>query len=663
MANAHQEFRRTAQNIGQLVIRREEEEQSLSALKTSIETLNQFNSKLDSEINELGSDNHNGFTQRQVEEFDAYATELIDDAQSDYHRQKLEERLTTVRQKIYDKASTAEATTRVTAALDTLDQIALSTSSSTYHNPDSFKENIEALEETIDSQETTLPLKAREQLKAGSSGAIAEASLRGHIDTNPKRALELIDGGAYDNYLDGVKLSQLRGMAASQNKTDTSALRYEIQERMKDSIASSLSSGVDIDVPEEEIVELLGEDAVLKFRDDKADAQYIYSQSSNFEVQSIADIQAIVDAAQPTPGQPDFNRQQQRAEALTQIANSVVKARLEDPATAAAQTPRVKKIASQIENLVAQGDEEGAEQLFPSLVNLNMKTQLALGIPNHMTQPRPKAWAKTMVAEIEKMTPDQAQGALDAMASTYGDQYDEVFAQLVDEGLSPEYAVLGWVSGDAVADTVKQAISLKGEELKALFEDQAAFENMKTNVRQAMVPFVQAVMAGASTGVRISELNNYVNVIHKVAGIYTNRGMSETEAAEKAYSDIIGSKLGIKGSLYVPTKYGDVDVVHQILLERQNDGRRLENFNPMPFGSSMPGLSEKARKDVLMSAIKNEGLWITNESGTGAYLAVDLGGSITPIINAEGWRYEFKFDGIMLPDVGGTVQAGKSTLN
>ncbi len=348
------------------------------------------------------------------------------------------------------------------------------------------------------------------------------------------------------------------------------------------------------------------------------------------------EVAAQVEKLRPESGAEDYVQKARTYSAVASYADSIVKARTQDPAGYALQEPSVRQAFN-----AATKDAT----YLPSYIEKSLALQQQMGIPEQDRKILPAGQAKSEVNRIAAMDPEKAADSMLGLQTQYGRYWPQVYGELVKAKLPPEYSVLGTL--DSPADSVARkdlAQSMKAG-TKALISgfpegDKKAIDD---GLDAALNNWARAELARGQTETNVLAMRQSAALL---AYGYAARGASTTEAAKRAADSLVNGRYDILSStgfnLYVPKGMGSK--------VEDTAGRILQNLKPedMPdIGSSDPNTNpDQRRRDYLQAA--QRGLWVLNERGDGAFLINSLGQPVEHVMpkNVSGppSRLEFHFD-------------------
>lgn len=272
--------------------------------------------------------------------------------------------------------------------------------------------------------------------------------------------------------------------------------------------------------------------------------------------------------------------------------------------------------------------------------------------------------AAAIVTELTNKNPLEVQGSLvkiqqglQDIRNEYGPYAPMVMKELYDAGLSREHEVLALAGGTVLANKMTAALQVKSSVLEQnLGYDASKIRGTKENIKGLFKPYADALSIGAPNGERAGYINTLQEVVYRTAlsEMSSDRtGKNITEVAEDVYKKLVTDQMSIQNGLIVPKvgangKPQDINVVRGNLEAHQ----RYLTVDKIKGDYSSLGVNLPApiRKKSELDAIKRDGYWVTNASGSGAYLAISNGGyNGVPVLGANGQRIEFSYKDLTDP--------------
>ena len=142
-----------------------------------------------------------------------------------------------------------------------------------------------------------------------------------------------------------------------------------------------------------------------------------------------------------------------------------------------------------------------------------------------------------------------------------------------------------------------------------------------------------------NTGPAIAKLDSMVNALSYHAISIMSTQNKDAEDAAIIAADVINNSFELTKDYFIPTLYNGRGVnVDQVKDKAQTiQDFYVDDFNPVAFKSSVPGVSDQDMNDAMKESIRTDGRWANTADGTGlVYGIVFADGSFAPIQNAQG---------------------------
>lgn len=236
-------------------------------------------------------------------------------------------------------------------------------------------------------------------VKVSSSDAFDVTPTANRIPTAPKAVT------TWGSWADTAH-AMIDGLQIKSEAKDTS-MRTKLKSVLASDIASIQATGKPVALDRElaayfgtdrlnhELVsQRLGEGVALSWEEDRQTAQRVNGAVAGMESAPLSVIQQNLDLVAPTPGAPDFVRQQKVYDMASKMASGILKTRFADPAAAADQLPEVKALLDKVHANPA--DVEAAR----ALTEARMKAQEYLEVPDGARTPITRSEAAQIAAPL-----------------------------------------------------------------------------------------------------------------------------------------------------------------------------------------------------------------------------------------------------------------------
>ena len=367
-------------------------------------------------------------------------------------------------------------------------------------------------------------------------------------------------------------------------------------------------------------------------------------EDSPFAVLSTKQKQAAIDAAENQIRKAQVDAEKRRQELVKIIAPTESRKKTDTIGILSKNSEEVAK--NSLELAVALSSQEPNPVQAQSAIDKLLAAQDGAGVPRGFQKIFSNDQAKSMVRAVENEDPERGAALFLDWKSRFGGHWPRAYQELVEQGLSPDYAMIGVVSDSASdVEAVAEVVNLSEKEnqlLSPVGTDARANEQevlLQTSTRLVGVMEIYEFGADDATAGRALE-----KTIRKVAlNRFQRTGDMKTSVdfavglLESRFEPVSNSNMRV----LIPDETGvDEDTLLRAT-GRAQSREALEAFKPVVEDPSRPGfLNEEA-------AIANAealGVWVTNPDGTGVILLHQFpGGGTIPVKNAEGRLYEILF--------------------
>lgn len=487
--------------------------------------------------------------------------------------------------------------------------------------------------------------KVREEVDKAKRN-VAIAALRA---VAPAERIEMVDDGAFDEELGDAKtIAALKAEAERELRQERAIAVNGIVAQSDDHFASIRATGVGITGLRDRAAVVLEPEDFEEFVAKEGRAEQAFGAREEMKFGPPGRIAEIVAGFEPTPGSDDFADELALFQDVQQDAIQITKARAEDPAAFVMGIEPVRESVTAAQQLAAAADEEerpAATTVFQQALRTRLAMQTEIGVPEVSRRVLTKAEASGITAQIMSADAEEKAGAILGLQQTYGSFFPRVMQELDAAGLDRKHQALAVVAGDpVVAPRLAEVIRVGGSELaKGL--DRTQVTTTRTTVTTLLAEWAGAVDAGDPTGARAPQINETVAVIQDLAVANLRSGLSPQEAADQAARQVILDRFVVEAGMWMPRFVGSepINPAKVLALTEMRQRREdIEAFGPVPFeGGDSPSPVDLERT---LATAANSGFWVTNETGTGAFLMVPFrGGGALPLLDAEGRRYEIDF--------------------
>lgn|GEM_PF-4605693 len=461
-----------------------------------------------------------------------------------------------------------------------------------------------------------LPATAREKLSEAADQGLALSAVQGAIEENPQRALANLKAGTFDAFINPGNKASL--MAAAQRKIDegdrgTKIERNRVKGLIEDEIASLTATGVGIEGLRNRAAAVLEPEEFDAYLTSIGRARQAHDTIELVKFSTPEDAAAQLEEIRPRPGSAGFADQQKIFEAVSRETARLFKQRADDPAGYVSAMPEVAEAL------------EAAEQdpsLLPEAISASLAAQEAIGLAVFERRMLSNVQANAIVGQITAPQEGQSQAqAVQGLADQYGTLWPRVYGELVDAGLPGGILVMAGMTrpgqvrargllAEAQAAGTKALKEAVGDDVAGDVETALVTEMIEFNATMAQVP------GGATTQ------NQYRDATMDLALLYKQQGATASEAAKRAYNDVIGDHYHFEGTYRVPIEFDPGTVRASTETFLRSDLPKLDIETPESLDSR---LNSEQAKEQYVRAIQDKGYWLINRDETGLILFDEQG--------------------------------------
>lgn len=428
-------------------------------------------------------------------------------------------------------------------------------------------------------------------------------------------AAKAVIGSPEFSLLDGAQKARAVEQAYNAIDTAASAQRFNINQQMQNDIAR-VNAGQQVENP----ISVGAFSATMPLNSSPAERAQMWQQFGQYQqtvamqpafqgiMSSPADVGlGIVNSMRPKTTDADFAFKMQRYSAIQQKYTQTMTAREADPGQWLVQyNPDVQEAYRQF----GQGNVSGAD--FIRAVEVQKQR---LGIKSKDVIP--ETMANSLLQQIES-SKESSVTAIQQTAQQFGPYADQVMRQ-VQKKAEPVLQVVMATGNPRAANALWQNRDVKTSELKDSINttSKGSADTADSSWSDASKDFA-ATMIVQRGGVGI--WNNFNEQGRRLTYINMQRGMSASEAAKQAYTDILGSQYQTKGTWRLPNSLSlDVSDVSD------GAGAYLEALTTdkiMPLIAD-PRVGDDVNRQQSLSRIKDNAEWVTNANETGLMLTLN----------------------------------------
>lgn len=612
-------------------IRRSREQRELSDMQARASGLqSELGTELDQTLQsaEKGADVVQSFSQT----LDERLADMVDNAETVKGRQYAERTAAKIRGQYMEKAARGQADLAGVWAVEDYSQAMTNWTSTLVGDPDSFDTVVDMHDDALEARD--LSPKQRAKLRGDGRSALATSAIRGRIRDNALVAQNQLEDGQWDEYIDGDTKVQLLREAGRNIKQDDVTARANVALYLEDTLTSIQETGKDPGLLTKEDIQAAYPDnpkRADKVIDQIDSAKHYYGIKQDVALTTPEeDAERLAGMTGDIPGVNAVQAKNQRDDYMRAIQEK--REALEDD-------PFAHVMSSSPELRQRYQNAENADE-FRAVLHEADELQGDLGVPGHRRSFLGSQRASEITAEINNTDPETVADRMESMRQQYGPMWPQVQRELRSEGLDASYTVLARL--DKPTDAVPRR--------KLASAAQTGRKTLRQNITSETANMVDDEVAGQLEDFRSTLQHNgrsgqqIFNAEKASAELlaykYQQEGMSESEAAEQAVSDLITGRWDLEGTFRAPKgKGGQASSATWIRMR----ATPAEAFPPMAdvpgAGRSDEQLREAARDWAM------DGDWVNTPSGEGIQLLYPDG---TPVVLEDGSEMSITWDELPL---------------
>lgn len=339
---------------------------------------------------------------------------------------------------------------------------------------------------------------------------------------------------------------------------------------------------------------------------------------------------------------------QQAVAKFDQAVSAKRRALADDPANVALQSPEVRALAQ-------------SNAPLPELVAASLAAQQRMGVPAWKQRVLNDGQVLELANKLRTTGPEKADMAatLAAMQQQFGPElWSRAYGEMVQHGkIGWEWQAIGAMSAPTQAEgraLLQRALVFQAEKggpeaMKKLVPPDV-LKGFDGEVDTALEPLREATRHHPGGDSLFSTMKQAVGTL---ALYHAWRGMKASEAATRAYQDVIGARWDTAGddgsgwfgrtpTMLVPKgRGGEIETSLDLVRGRLTPA----DLQPLPDPSN-PGATPAQLADATLAAARR-GFWVNNADASGAVLKGRTpGGSVVDLMRADGSRIEVRFDAL-----------------
>lgn len=477
--------------------------------------------------------------------------------------------------------------------------------------------------------------EAIDQRIADSDRVLVIGALRG---LPAGEAAALLTQGRFDDALSAEERRSLTEAFEVTARREAEREASRLNADIEDHLASLLETGQGNPQLADSLADVLSEEDFADFRKAEERTLRIRDAVKSFPLQRPEEIRARVDSFRPEAAASDEERALHLA--IAQEADAVLAARAADPALAAMALPGV---ASGLE--AARKAEDPAA--FKRALEDRRAAQGQLGVSKGFQRVTTNAVAQEIVARVLAAEPDKRAAEMLRLQRSYGKFFPQLMLELDAAGLDRRFQVLAVVADHPGLSRELNNVIETGSQALREGLIRTLVLSAENQVIRELDDFARAFTLGDQTQAAITQMNEFTALIQDLAVLNLRRGLSPSEAAKKAADDVINDRYTVQDGLWIPNSIDGERISPEkiaLLIEQRQTREAILAFDPEPVTDlgETPD-SAVARNRTIETAV-NSGVWVTNETGTKAFLMLpDTAGVLHPFVDAEGRRFEVDY--------------------
>jgi GH24 family phage-related lysozyme (muramidase) len=336
--------------------------------------------------------------------------------------------------------------------------------------------------------------------------------------------------------------------------------------------------------------------------------------------------------ANPTPGD-DYGTQVQRRDQLAKAIEENQKAKDKDPAGfIIRRTDSGLANWKQFNELVSDKDATpGLRTAYAQMFAAKMLTeQERLGVPAEQRKVAPDWYTRPIKDQIaaaatseDPKTRQAVPQLIAAQKELWGNSWPNIVPQIAPPGAAP---LVKAIAAGADPVTMQRLLDIpKGESPAKILKEQneVTAKNLNTSLNTAFAPFL-ASMVGLQ---KDRDYSGYAALGTELGALYVRDGMSESEAAAKAFNDLVGNRYDFRDTYRVPkdpkinpddVQRGVYEATQQVQRVRNGDASNL--FGDLRLQHNDLGVSDNEAD--MRRGIARDGRFVTSPSNDGLNLLV-----------------------------------------
>lgn len=396
-------------------------------------------------------------------------------------------------------------------------------------------------------------------------------------------------------------------------------LRNNVKLKVEDHISSLMNTGEGLPELPGMAANVLSETEHKEFLSQQNQAITIFNTLEDLKLISPKEAIKKIESLKPESGVDGFSRKWKTYEAISGAYSEIVTQLASDPAAyVRSQDPAIDR---------------------PDEI---LAAQETMGVPSWGRRVLTVGESQNIVNTLTSSGPELMPQAIENLSKQYGRHFDQVYKELVAEGLPAEQQILTSVLDQpTVYRNVVASTSAKAELAKTM-TDKSQIKLIDQSVRDGLADYKETVMRTNWSGATIGKFNQVQEVIYNLSLYYVSKGQNPNDASKRAVNEIITSKYSDIGGTF---KYARIPAGVNVDVVRELGEDILDNLESYPIdipdGFKLSDYIKQIRDDSIVWNTKPDSYWVTKPDDSGLIRMYND----VPILLEDGSRLEFDFPG------------------
>jgi hypothetical protein len=490
-----------------------------------------------------------------------------------------------------------------------------------------------------------LPEAAQGRLLAELPRQLANDRLMGLVDMDPYAARRELTGGEWNETLSAQEVSrhldaanaEIRRREAEAERRRAAAqarLQASLRTRMEDDLASIEATGRPV-VQLSEVERVFGAEAADSYATQRREAEQNHLMLQRWRFLPPDEIEQEVTRAGPRGGEEGFAAAQERQQRLATMAQRVIEARRDDPASAAlAADPALRQMW---EGLAAtETDAQGRRVIVAQMFDRQTRLGIPAGQQRLTTNTQAAAYASRIRDAGEGERARAMEEVTGEIGALYGAHAGRALAEVARAAEMPELTALAAAPDEQSRRRVARALGAPEPQLRP---DQTRVLNRA--VDRALAPLAQSLALTPGGGERLAQVRE---AARRAAAVSIAAGESPETAANGA-ARIYTQSYQFRDGLRMPRTWNgqplNAGAVARGARQRVAEAAESGDFQlPAGRGDVAEADSRAAARDSFMQSAR----WVSAPNDRGLILVDEYGDAIR---DREGREIAASWDELM----------------